>query len=79
MAIGVWFCSIDSKKSIRSGSGPFVVGAGLDAGAEDEEDPLMFGNDLDVTTPDPKTPLLAPAADEPPFFFASSSARYCLR
>lgn len=56
-----------------------VVVAGFGAGAEVEE-PLTLGNGLDVAAElDPKVPLLAPAVDEPPFFFASSSARYCLR
>lgn len=75
--MGVWFCSIDSKKSIRSGSGPLVTGVLLAAGADDE--PFVLGNDLEVAAFVPELLLLAPAAaDEPPFFFASSSARYCL-
>jgi len=74
---------MDSKKSMRSASGPFVgaaAGAGFAACR-----PFVFENALEnalaVSLFDAVSVLEdfdAPA--DPPFdFFASSSARYCLR
>lgn len=77
--MGVWFCSIDSKKSIKSASGPFAGAAGLLAEAEL---PLTSGNALLgsallVDDSDLRAGIELEAAP-PFFFFASISAKYCL-
>ena len=81
--MGVWFCSMESKKSMRSGSGPLfglgfvsgrdaalfdTVGNGLfDAGSGREASFFGFGA-ADAFELEP-----------PPLFFASCSAKYCRR
>ena len=77
--MGCWFCSMVSKKSIRSGSGPFAAGTGFDAAGS------VSGNARPVAALDSDSlfelvgnGLLAPLVPVLPFF-NSCSARYCLR
>lgn len=74
----VWFCSIESKKSIKSASGPLAGAAGL---LDAAELPLTLGKALLGSALLVDSDLNAGIELEvlPPLcFFASISARYCL-
>ena len=78
--MGCWFCSIESKKSIKSGAGPFGSGLGATAcvGLESGKslfDPPLFTGFFVKLFDDSAVPLLVFFLP----FFASCCARYCRR